>query len=99
MADSPQVIEHKNKIKVTYNELAPSLQAILDNKLDSSVAEGTAALIDYLYNLDPELRLFVQNVIPTSNLEANRTMWLDTSNKLYNAYGSGNWIRQRLIYF
>ncbi len=80
----------QNENKITYNELAPSLQDLINSKTDSTDFSETAALVSLIYRNLGKIRVSINSNPGAIGIPINdNEILLNTSDHTVQGYSSG----------
>lgn len=77
--------------KLTFEELAPSLQQLIDSKTKRSDYDVTAALVLRVYNNLGTVRVTIGSAGAISGPQNDKELLLDTSDHSVQGYTNGSW--------
>ena len=90
MADFKLTSEEKEKSKLQYSDLAPSLQEIIDGKVDLSALQALERRLDAYSTFMNGMKLTIGTSYP-SNPVNNKNVHLNLSNRVLYIYTSSAW--------
>ena len=80
----------KEQNKIQYSDLAPSLQAIIDGKVDSTLVQALNKALDDFIRFNNGMVITIGTSYPSSPTN-NKNLHLNLSNRVVYVYTSSTW--------
>lgn len=90
MSDYTSTDKEKEQYKIQYSDLSPSLQAIIDGKVDKKDIDSLSKQMDSFMNKMGGMVLTIGTSYPSSP-KNNKNIHLNLSNRVLYAYTSSAW--------